>query len=153
MQLRSASLASLMLAASVRSRPPRTSLPEPHPLCQPAGGAAMERVHSPPEHGFAVSFPGTPKVTTAPVEGQNPLLQHDFQVSLGEDTVYSVVVFEYPQGKAPKPPTPTITSSSSTPTPKAARRGSGARGPATVDGRAGFEGIADDGKNKLELIS
>ena len=58
-----------------------------------------------PEQGFAVSFPGAPKVTTAPVEGQNPLLQHDFQVSVGEDTVYTVVVFEYPQGKVPKPDT------------------------------------------------
>ncbi len=63
------------------------------------------------ERGFAISFPGTPKTTSAPVEGQNPLLQYDFQVSLGEDTVYSVVVFEYPAGKG-RAPTPTLTSSS-----------------------------------------
>jgi hypothetical protein len=56
------------------------------------------------ERGFAVSFPGAPSVTSAPVEGQNPLLQHTFQASVGEDTVYSVVVFEYPSGKAPNPP-------------------------------------------------
>ena len=34
-------------------------------------------------------------------------LQYDFQVSLGEDTVYSVVVFEYPAGKGPNPDTDT----------------------------------------------
>src|SRR5262245_35763966 len=56
-----------------------------------------------PEHGFAVTFPGTPKFASGPVEGKNPLLQYDFQVSLGEDTVYSLVVFEYPQGKGPSP--------------------------------------------------
>jgi hypothetical protein len=56
------------------------------------------------ERGFAISFPGSPKVTSTPVEGQNPLIQHTFQASIGEDTVYSVVVFEYPAGKAPNPP-------------------------------------------------
>ena len=39
-------------------------------------------------------------MTSTPVEGQNPLLQYDFQVSVGDDTVYRVVVFEYPEGKA-----------------------------------------------------
>jgi hypothetical protein len=95
-----------------------------------------------------VSFPGAPKVTTAPVEGQNPLLQHDFQVSLGEDTVYTVVVFEYPQGKVPKADTDyyvKLINAYAKGSETRLRR----RGPATVDGRAGFEGIADDGKNKL----
>jgi hypothetical protein len=100
------------------------------------------------KQGFAVSFPGAPKVTTAPVEGQNPLLQHDFQVSLGEDTVYTVVVFEYPQGKVPKADTDyyvKLINAYAKGSETRLRR----RGPATVDGRAGFEGIADDGKNKL----
>jgi hypothetical protein len=87
-------------------------------------------------------------VTTAPVEGQNPLLQHDFQVSLGEDTVYTVVVFEYPQGKAPKADNDYYVKIMN-----AYAKGSETRlrkrGPATIDGHAGFEGIADDGKNKL----
>ena len=52
------------------------------------------------------SFPGAPQVTTTPVEGQNPLIQYDFQVGLGDDEVYQVVVFEYPAGKAPNPPDP-----------------------------------------------
>ena len=56
-----------------------------------------------PERGFAISFPGQPKATSAPVEGQNPLVQYDFQVSVGDETVYSVVVFEYPAGKGPDP--------------------------------------------------
>lgn len=98
--------------------------------------------------GFAIAFPGAPKVTSAPVEGQNPLVQHDFQVSLGEDTVYTVVVFEYPKGKAPKADADYYVKLMN-----AYAKGSETRlrkrGPATVDGRSGFEGIADDGKNKL----
>ena len=149
MQLRSLSLASLMLAASVllaaaEDKPAETTAPT-----VPAVPAAPQwSEFTSDKQGFAVSFPGTPKVTTAPVEGQNPLLQHDFQVSLGEDTVYTVVVFEYPQGKVPKADTDyyvKLINAYAKGSETRLRR----RGPATVDGRAGFEGIADDGKNKL----
>ena len=149
MQLRSLSLASLMLAASVllaaaEDKPAETTAPT-----VPAAPAAPQwSEFTSDKQGFAVSFPGAPKVTTAPVEGQNPLLQHDFQVSLGEDTVYTVVVFEYPQGKAPKADTDyyvKLINAYAKGSETRLRR----RGPATVDGRAGFEGIADDGKNKL----
>ncbi len=149
MQLRSLSLASLMLAASVllaaaEDKPAETTAPT-----APAVPAAPQwSEFTSDKQGFAVSFPGAPKVTTAPVEGQNPLLQHDFQVSLGEDTVYTVVVFEYPQGKVPKADTDyyvKLINAYAKGSETRLRR----RGPATVDGRAGFEGIADDGKNKL----
>ena len=149
MQLRSLSLASLMLAASVllaaaEDKPAETTAPT-----VPAVPAAPQwSEFTSDKQGFSVSFPGTPKVTTAPVEGQNPLLQHDFQVSLGEDTVYTVVVFEYPQGKVPKADTDyyvKLINAYAKGSETRLRR----RGPATVDGRAGFEGIADDGKNKL----
>ncbi len=59
---------------------------------------------SAPERGFTASFPVKPTETSTPVEGQNPLLQHQYQAAVGEDTVYTVVVFEYPEGKAPNPP-------------------------------------------------
>ena len=59
-----------------------------------------------PERGFAIQFPGTPQTTTAPVEGQNPLIQYDFQVGVGDDEAYRVVVFEYPAGRAPSPSDP-----------------------------------------------
>jgi hypothetical protein len=103
------------------------------------------------ERGFAVSFPGTPKSTNAPVEGQNPLLQYDFQVSVGDDTVYSVVVFEYPPGKGPNPDTDAYLK-----LVNAYAKGSESRlrkrGPATIAGRSGFEAIADDNKSKLSHL-
>jgi hypothetical protein len=104
-----------------------------------------------PERGFVVSFPGTPKATSAPVEGQNPLLQYDFQVSIGEDTVYSVVVFEYPAGKGPAPDNDAYVK-----LVNAYAKGSESRvrkrGPADIAGRSGFEAIADDSKGKLSHL-
>ena len=104
-----------------------------------------------PERGFSVSFPGAPKTTTAPVEGQNPLIQYDFQVSVGDDTVYSVVVFEYPAGKGPNPDTDAFVK-----LVNAYAKGSELRlrkrGTATIDGRSGFEAIADDNKSKLSHL-
>jgi hypothetical protein len=122
---------------------------------QPTAQAAPQELQwsefQSPERGFAVSFPGTPKTTSAPVEGQNPLTQYDFQVSLGESTVYSVVVFEYPAGKGPSPDNDAYVK-----LVNAYAKGSESRlrkrGPATVAGRAGFEAIADDGKGKLSHL-
>jgi len=104
-----------------------------------------------PEHGFAVSFPGSPKATTAPVEGQNPLLQYDFLVSLGDDTVYGVTVFEYPTGKGPSPDNDTyvkLVSAYAKGTESRLRK----RGAATVAGYPGFEAISDDAKGKLSHL-
>jgi len=104
-----------------------------------------------PERGFSISFPGTPKTSSAPVEGQNPLLQYDFQVSVGSDVVYSVVVFEYPAGKGPKADSDTFLK-----LVNAYAKGSESRlrkrGPATVAGYPGFEAVADDGKSKLSHL-
>jgi hypothetical protein len=103
------------------------------------------------ERGFAVTFPGAPKSASAPVEGQNPLLQYDFQVSLGEDTVYSVVVFEYPPGKGPNPDNDTYVK-----LVNAYAKGSESRlrkrGTATIAGYPGFEAISDDKKGKLSHL-
>ncbi len=104
-----------------------------------------------PERGFAVSLPGAPKVTSAPVEGQNPLLQYDFQVSVGDDTVYSVVVFEYPDGKGPNPDNDAYVK-----LVNAYAKGSDSRvrkrGAATIAGHPGFEAISDDSKGKLSHL-
>lgn len=101
-----------------------------------------------PDRGFAIAFPGTPHVTSAPVSGQNPLMQHDFQVSLGDDTVYSVVVFEYPDGKAPKPDNDYYLK-----LVNAYAKGSETRvrqkGAATVAAREGYEAATEDGRGKL----
>jgi len=107
------------------------------------------------ERGFVTSFPGVtarPKSATTPVSGQNPLLQHDYQVSIGDDTVYSVVVFEYPEGRAPSPPKPDYF----TKVVNAYAKGSGTRvrkkGAKTIDARPGYEAMAEDGKGKLNHL-
>jgi len=147
MSIRSATLGLLLLVAAVSAAvaedPPATPAPPPD---------EQWTEFQSPERGFAVSFPGTPKVTSAPVEGQNPLLQHDFQVSVGEDTVYTVVVFEYPAGKAPNPPDTDYYVKLVNAYAKGSESRLRKRGPATVAGRPGFEAIADDGKGKLNHL-
>jgi hypothetical protein len=139
MAIRGAILAALLLAAGMSA-----SLAE-----DPSGSQWTEFLS--PERGFAVSFPGKPKTTTTPVEGQNPLVQYDFQVSGGEETVYTVVVFEYPQGKGPNPDNDAYLK-----LVNAYAKGSESRlrkrGPATIAGRSGFEAIADDNKSKLSHL-
>lgn len=102
-----------------------------------------------PERGFAVSFPGTPKTSSVAVAGQNPLVQYDYTVGIGDNTVYQVVAFEYPVGKAPNPPAPEYYVKLVT----AYAKGSDARlrkkGTAEVAGKEGYEAIADDNKGKL----
>lgn len=146
MSIRSAALGLAMLTATAASAfaedqpAPPTEAVEPHWV-----------EFQSPERGFAVTFPGTPKFASAPVEGQNPLLQYDFQVSLGEETVYSVVVFEYPQGKGPSPDNDTYVK-----LVNAYAKGSETRlrkrGAATIAGYSGFEAISDDRKGKLSHL-
>lgn len=107
------------------------------------------------ERGFVASFPGVttrPKAATMPVSGQNPLLQHDYQVSVGDDTVYSVVVFEYPEGRAPSPPKPDYFAK----VVSAYAKGSGTQvrttGAKTIDERPGYEAMAEDGRGKLNHL-
>jgi hypothetical protein len=145
MSIRSATLGLALLAVTVlpglaEDPPAAPTTPEPH----------WTEFQS-AERGFAVSFPSAPKTTNTPVEGQNPLVQYDFQASVGEETVYSVVVFEYPAGKGPNPDTDAFLK-----LVNAYAKGSESRlrkrGPATIDGRSGFEAIADDNKSKLSHL-
>jgi hypothetical protein len=105
-----------------------------------------------PERGFAISFPGTPQTATAPVEGQNPLIQYDFQVGVGDAETYQVVVFEYPAGKAPNPPDPDYFVKLTSAYAKGSESRVRKRGSATIADRAGFEAITDDGKGKLNHL-
>lgn len=147
MSIRSAILSSLLFMAAISlafaEDQPTTTTPPPE---EPQWTEFQS-----PERGFAVSFPGTPKVTSAPVEGQNPLLQHDFQVNVGED-VYTVVVFEYPAGKAPNPPDTDFYVKLVNAYAKGSESRLRKRGPATIAGHSGFEAIADDGKGKLNHL-
>jgi hypothetical protein len=146
MSIRSATLGLLLLAGVVP-----TAFAEDQPAAQTAPEEPQWTEFQSTDRGFAVSFPGAPKTTSAPVEGQNPMIQYDFQVSVGEDTVYSVVVFEYPAGKGPNPDTDAYLK-----LVNAYAKGSESRlrkrGPATIAGRSGFEAIADDGKSKLSHL-
>ncbi len=152
MSIRSLTLASLLLVAATslgwaEDQPAATTTPAPAPEPQWAEFQS-------PEHGFVVSFPGTPKLTSAPVEGQNPLVQYDYQVNIGEDTVYTVVVFEYSAGKGPSP----VNDDFYVKLVNAYAKGSVSRlrkrGAATVAGRSGFEAITDgdSGKGKLNHL-
>ena len=150
MSIRSLALASLLLMAATslgwaEDQPAAPATPTPEPQW-----AEFQS----PERGFAVSFPGTPKLTSTPVEGQNPLVQYDYQVNVGEDTVYTVVVFEYSSGKGPSP----VNDDFYVKLVNAYAKGSASRlrkrGAATVAGRSGFEAIADgdSGKGKLNHL-
>lgn len=146
MSIRSAALGLAMLTATAAS-----AFAEDQPAPQTEAVEPQWTEFQSPERGFAVTFPGTPKFASGPVEGQNPLLQYDFQVSLGEDTVYSVVVFEYPQGKGPSPDNDTYVK-----LVNAYAKGSETRlrkrGAATIAGYSGFEAISDDRKGKLSHL-
>ena len=146
MSIRSAALGLAMLTAMAASA---FAEDQPAPPTQAVEPQWVE--FQSPERGFAVTFPGSPKFASGPVEGQNPLLQYDFQVSLDEDTVYSVVVFEYPQGKGPSPDNDTYVK-----LVNAYAKGSETRlrkrGAATIAGFSGFEAISDDRKGKLSHL-
>jgi len=150
MSMRSVTLASLLLLAAVS---PGTAEDQSPTAPAQASGPQWTEFQS-PEHGFAIEFPGAPKTTSTPVAGQNPLLQYDFQASIGDDTVYSVVVFEYPAGKAPSP----ITDDFYVKLVNAYAKGSDSRlrkrGEATIAGHAGFEAISDSdtGKGRLNHL-
>ena len=146
MSIRGAILGVLLLAASLQP-----CLAQDQDESQKSPDEPQWSEFRSPERGFAIDFPGKPKVASTPVEGQNPLLQHDFQVSIGDDTVYSVVVFEYPAGKGPDPDNDAYLK-----LVNAYAKGSESRlrkrGPATIAGYSGFEAIADDPKGKLSHL-
>jgi hypothetical protein len=105
-----------------------------------------------PEHGFEIAFPTNPTATSAAVAGQNPLIRYSFEAYQGDDTVYRLVVLEYPSGKAPNPPEEALyvkmVSAYAKNTESKVRK----RGPATIAGRPGFEAITDDGRGKVNHL-
>ena len=145
MTMRSAICAALLLAGATSlgfAEEPKTP-PPPEPT--------WTEFQS-PERGFAVTFPGTPKPTSTQVEGMNPLIKHEYQVPVGEDTVYSVVVFEYPAGKAPNPPDNDYYLKLVTAYAKATESRVRKKGNATIAERAGYEATIEDGKGKLNHL-
>jgi len=107
------------------------------------------------DRGFVVSFPGVrakPKAVSTPISGQNPLLQHDYRVNSGEDTVYSVVVFEYPEGRGPNPPKPNYFAKVVSAYAKGSSTRVRKKGAETIDDRPGYEAMAEDGRGKLNHL-
>jgi hypothetical protein len=105
-----------------------------------------------PERGFAVAFPSTPQATSVAVAGQNPLVRYSFEAYEGDDTVYRVVVLEYPAGKAPNPPSEALYVKMVSAYAKDSESLVRKRGPKTIAGRQGFEAITDDGKRKVNHL-
>lgn len=146
MALRSIGIAWMVLAASAMS-----ALAE-DPKTPPPEDEVQWLEFQAPERGFAVSFPSTPHKASEAVAGQNPLIRHSFKAYEGEDTVYSVVVLEYPPGKAPNPPDEAMyvkmvsvyaNKSSSKVRKRRAK---------SVAGQDGFEAITDERKAKLNHL-
>jgi len=103
------------------------------------------------ERGFVASFPGLtekPKASSTPVAGQNPLLQHTYQANVDKDTVYSIVVFEYPEGRAPNPPRPDYFAKVVAAYAKGSDTKVRKKDSKTFNGRPGYEAIAEDGRGK-----
>lgn len=104
------------------------------------------------ERGFEIAFPATPKATSTPVAGQNPLVRYSFEAYEGDDTVYRLVVLEYPAGKAPNPPAESLYVKMVSAYAKDSGSKVRKRGPRTIAGRDGFEAITDDGKGKVNHL-
>ncbi len=105
-----------------------------------------------PERGFEIAFPSTPKETSAAVAGQNPLIRYSFEAYQGYDTVYRLVVLEYPAGKAPNPPEEALYVKMVSAYARDSESKVRKRGPATIAGRPGFEAITDDGKGRVNHL-
>lgn len=121
---------------------------------QAAKDAEWQEFHY-PERGFVVSFPGVdekPKAESTPVPGQNPLLQHEYKVKTGKDTVYCVVVFEYPEGRAPNPPKKDYFEKVVTAYAKGSDTKLRRKTPLKIDERPGFEAKAEDERGKLNHL-
>ena len=101
-----------------------------------------------PQRGFAASFPSAPKLASEAVAGQNPLIRRSFQSYDADDTIYTVVVLEYPEGKAPQPDEAfyvKLVSAYAKESASKVRK----RGAKTIAGKDGYEAITDERKAKL----
>lgn len=147
MPFRRALTASLMLVAAATAVAAQESETPPPPQTE----TPWTKFES-PERGFAVSFPSTPQTTSAPVAGLNPLNRYSFQANEGDDTVYTLVVLEYPAGKAPSPPDPDLYAKMVAAYAKNSESRVRTKGPTTIADLEGFEAITDDGKGKLNHL-
>ena len=147
MPMRSTVIAAALLAAATTAW-----AEEPKTGATPPQDEAQWSEFQSPERGFAISFPGTPQIASAPVAGRNPLRRYSFKAYEGDDTVYTVVVLEYPSGKGPHPPEPDLYVQMVSSYAKDSQSRVRKRGDKTIAGQEGFEAIMDDGKAKAEHL-
>lgn len=106
-----------------------------------------------PDRGFAATFPHSPEVASAQVTGLNPLTRHSFKANDGDTTVYSVVVLEYPAGKAPKESSQDLFAEMVAAYAKDSESRVRKKGSKTIANREGYEAIVDDSaKGKLSHL-
>lgn len=146
MALRNLATACMMLAAA------GTSALAEEPNSPPPEEEVQWSEFDVPERGFAVAFPSMPQETREAVAGQNPLIRYSFEAYAGDDTVYSVVVLEYPAGKAPNPPDEALYIKMVSAYAKESSSKVRKRGAKTIAGQKGFEAITDEGKSRLNHL-
>ena len=124
-------------------------------LAAAASAGAVEQVmqwveYESPDRGFAATFPHSPETATAQVAGLNPLTRYSFRANDGDETVYSVVVLEYPAGKGPKSSSQDLFAEMVAAYAKDSESRIRKKGSKTIANRAGYEAIVDD-KTKGKL--
>lgn len=106
-----------------------------------------------PDRGFAVTFPHSPETSSGTVVGLNPLTRYSFRANDGDETVYSVVVLEYPAGKAPKETSQDLFGEMVAAYAKDSESRIRKKGSKTIANRDGYEAIVDDkAKGKLSHL-
>jgi hypothetical protein len=105
-------------------------------------------------HGFAAQFPGTPGTGVQAMGGDNPFGLYHFQLAAGS-AVYDVSVAEYSPGHAPQNPGvayyAALAERYALGAKAVVRPGSGHA--VTIDGRPGYEAVADNAAaNRTFLI-
>lgn len=104
------------------------------------------------ERGFSVAFPTAPEASSGAVAGLNPLTRYSFRANEGDDTVYTVVVLEYPAGKAPKSPGRGLFSQMVEAYARDSESRVRKKGAKQIGERDGYEAIADDAKGRLSHL-
>lgn len=106
-----------------------------------------------PDRGFAATFPSSPETSSGHVGGLNPLTSYSFKANQGDETVYSVVVLEYPIGKGPKKSAQNLFADMVAAYAKDSESRIRRKGSKTIADRDGYEAILDDkAKNRLSHL-
>jgi hypothetical protein len=135
-----AALSALVLAGSAVAQDRR---PEPEPVWTEY--KSLER-------GFSVAFPTAPEMSVGSVAGLNPLTRYGFRANDGDERVYTVVVLEYPTGKAPKSPGGGLFSQMVDAYARDSESRVQKKGPKEIGEREGYEAIAADAKGRLSHL-